>query len=91
VDAIRRSDGAATVVTEDQIRSAVRKLAKRGLYAEPTSSVAAAALDRFLADGTIRPDETTVVVLTGAGLKSAEKMATVFDIENPQKPGGDPQ
>ena len=91
VEAIRRSDGAATVVTEDQIRAAVRKLATRGLYAEPTSSVAAAALDRFLADGTIRPDETTVVVLTGAGLKSAEKMATVFDIDSLQQRGGDPR
>ncbi|MGV9770567.1 threonine synthase [Streptosporangium sp. NPDC003464] len=82
VEAIRRSGGAAVAVTEDQIRTAVRKLASRGLYAEPTSSVAAAALDHFLADGTIGPDETTVVILTGAGLKSAEKMATVFDVDS---------
>ncbi|OUC98751.1 threonine synthase [Streptosporangium minutum] len=86
VEAIRRSGGAAVAVTEDQIRTAVRKLASRGLYAEPTSSVAAAALDHFLADGTIGPDETTVVILTGAGLKSAEKMATVFDTDsNPEE------
>ncbi|MEV4181094.1 threonine synthase [Streptosporangium canum] len=82
VEAIRRSGGAAVAVTEDQIRTAVRKLASRGLYAEPTSSVAAAALDHFLADGTIGPDETTVVILTGAGLKSAEKMAAVFDTDS---------
>ncbi|SFL00874.1 threonine synthase [Streptosporangium canum] len=82
VEAIRRSGGAAVTVTEDQIRTAVRKLASRGLYAEPTSSVAAAALDHFLADGTIGPDETTVVILTGAGLKSAEKMAAVFDTDS---------
>ncbi|GGQ44249.1 threonine synthase [Actinomadura coerulea] len=79
VEAIRRSGGAAVAVTEDQIHLAVRKLASRGLYAEPTSGVAAAALDHFLADGTIGPGETTVVVLTGAGLKSAEAMAAVFD------------
>lgn len=82
VEAIRRSGGAAVAVTEDQICTAVRKLASRGLYAEPTSSVAAAALDHFLADGTIGPDETTVVILTGAGLKSAEKMAAVFDTDS---------
>ena len=81
VEAIRRSGGAAVAVTEDQIHTAVRKLASRGLYAEPTSAVAAAALDRFLADGTIGPGETTVVVLTGSGLKSAEKMATVLDLD----------
>jgi threonine synthase len=78
VEAIRRSDGAAVAVADDEIRAATRKLASRGLYAEPTSGVAAAALDRFLVDGTIQPDETTIVILTGAGLKSAETMATVF-------------
>ena len=78
VAAIRRSGGAAVAVSEEEIRRAVRALAARGLYAEPTSSVAVAALDRFLADGTIGPDETTVVVLTGGGLKSAETMAAIF-------------
>ncbi|MDH6223065.1 pyridoxal-phosphate dependent enzyme [Streptomyces sp. MJP52] len=78
VDAIRRSDGAAYAVPEAEIHAAVRALSTRGLYAEPTSSVAAATLDHFIAIGEIAPDETTVVVLTGAGLKSAEKMAAVF-------------
>ena len=78
VEAIRRSNGAAVAVSEDEIADAVRGLASRGLYAEPTSAVAAAALSRFLADGTILPGQTTVVVLTGAGLKSAERMAGVF-------------
>ncbi|OPC77067.1 pyridoxal-5'-phosphate-dependent protein subunit beta [Embleya scabrispora] len=79
VQAIRRSGGAAVAVSEEAIRAAVRRLASRGLYAEPTSCVAIAALDHFIADGTIGADETTVVVLTGAGAKSSEKMASVFD------------
>ncbi|MFD3541612.1 pyridoxal-phosphate dependent enzyme [Streptomyces sp. NPDC058662] len=79
VDAISRSNGAAYAVSEGEIRAAVRALSARGLYAEPTSSVAAATLDHFIATGDIAPHETTVVVLTGAGLKSAEKMASVFD------------
>jgi threonine synthase len=77
VAAVRRSDGAAVSVTDDEIRAAVRKLTARGLYAEPTSAVAVAALDRFLADGTITADQTTVVILTGSGLKSADRMATI--------------
>jgi threonine synthase len=85
VEAIQRSGGAAVAVTDDQIRSASRKLASRGLYAEPTSSVAAAALDHFLTKGTITPDDTTVVILTGTGLKSAERMAAIFDTaSNPE-------
>ncbi|HET9660304.1 MAG TPA: pyridoxal-phosphate dependent enzyme, partial [Thermomicrobiales bacterium] len=78
VEAIRRSGGAGIGVSEDEIRAATRALAARGLYAEPTSAVAAAALTRFIADGTIRPDQTTVVVLTGSGLKSAQRMTEVF-------------
>ncbi|WP_405896609.1 pyridoxal-phosphate dependent enzyme [Streptomyces sp. NBC_00727] len=78
VEAVRRSGGAAYAVPEWEIRAAVRALSARGLYAEPTSSVAAATLDHFIATGEIAPDETTVVVLTGAGLKSAETMAAVF-------------
>ncbi|MEE2046921.1 pyridoxal-phosphate dependent enzyme, partial [Nocardiopsis tropica] len=78
VEAIRRSDGAACAVPEAQIHAAVRALSARGLYAEPTSSVAAATLDHFIATGDIAPGERTVVVLTGAGLKSTEKMASVF-------------
>ncbi|AEV84739.1 threonine synthase [Actinoplanes sp. SE50] len=73
VEALRRCGGAAVAVAEEQIHGAVRALATRGLYAEPTSAVAAAALDHFIADGTITPDQTTVVVLTGSGLKSADK------------------
>lgn len=79
VDAISRSGGAAYAVPEAEIRAAVRALSARGLYAEPTSSVAAATLDHFIAAGDIAPNQRTVVVLTGAGLKAAEKMASVFD------------
>ncbi len=78
VEALRRCGGAAVAVTEPQIHDSVRALAARGLYAEPTSAVAVAALDHFIADGGITPDQTTVVVLTGSGLKSADKMAPLF-------------
>ena len=78
VEALRRCGGAGVAVPEEQIHGAVRALAAHGLYAEPTSAVAAAALDHFIADGTITSDQTTVVVLTGSGLKSADKMATLI-------------
>lgn len=78
VAAIRRSDGAAVAVSDDEIVAATRELVAVGLYAEPTSAVAAAALNRFLDDGTIGPNETTVVVLTGSGLKAPDAMARLF-------------
>lgn len=79
VAAITRSGGAGYAVPEREIAEAQRRLVAQGLYAEPTSAVAAAALEHFIADGTIRPGQTTVVVLTGSGLKSAERMSGIFD------------
>jgi len=72
--AIRRSGGTTTAIPEADIATAVRRLASIGLYAEPTSATAAAALDVFRAQGAIRPGETVVVVLTGSGLKAADTM-----------------
>ena len=71
--AIRRSGGAAVAVSEEEIVSAVRGLASAGLYAEPTSAVATAALSGLLGQGAIGPKETTVVLLTGGGLKATQR------------------
>lgn len=79
IEAIRRSNGMAITIDDDSIRAAVRALAARGLYAEPTSAVAAAALDRFIADGTIGEEDTTVVILTGSGIKATEQLAAIYD------------
>jgi threonine synthase len=79
LEAIRRSQGAVVAVSENEIVSAVRELASAcGLYAEPTSAAAAAALARLLADGTIRSGERTVVVLTGSGLKATQRIGELL-------------
>ncbi|WP_037070468.1 threonine synthase [Pseudonocardia acaciae] len=72
--AIRDSRGEVQTVTEEQIRSATHHLAGLGLYVEPTSAVAAAAVGRFVARGLLDPDEETVLVLTGSGLKAADAL-----------------
>ena len=69
--AVRRSGGSIVAVEEAEIVEALRGLARRGLYVEPTSAVAAAGLTRLIADGSIRPHEGTVLVLTGSGLKAS--------------------
>ncbi|WP_218024019.1 hypothetical protein [Leminorella grimontii] len=53
--AIRRSGGDTVALTESDIVAAVRKLTGMGLYAEPTSAQAAAAVDAFVARGVIKP------------------------------------
>jgi threonine synthase len=69
--AVRESGGAIVAVTEAEIVEALRGLAARGLYVEPTSAAAAAGLTQLVARGAIRPRETTVLVLTGSGLKAS--------------------
>lgn len=73
--ALRRSGGGVVAVAEEAILPALAALGRLGLFVEPTAATAAAALDRLLADGTIRPDQSTVVVLTGAGLKATDLLA----------------
>ena len=75
--AVRETGGSVVAVEEAEIVPALRELARRGLYVEPTSAVAAAGLTRLLASGVIRPQEHTVLVLTGSGLKAS---ATIGDL-----------
>jgi threonine synthase len=81
LEAIRRSQGATVTVSEQEIIAAVRELASTGLYAEPTSAIAGAALSKLLAAGAIRQDETTVVVLTGSGLKATQRIGELVGIK----------
>jgi threonine synthase len=75
IAAVRESGGGTVAVTEDELVAALRRLARQGLFAEPTSASGAAALDRLAAAGAIKPIETTVVILTGSGLKAASTVA----------------
>ncbi|EHK63705.1 pyridoxal-phosphate dependent enzyme [Achromobacter arsenitoxydans] len=78
LQAVRASGGQTVAVPEADIVAAVKALAARGLYAEPTSATAAAALDTLQARGAIRSGERTVVLLTGTGLKSTQFMTDLF-------------
>ena len=78
--AVRASGGAIVAVEEAEIVSALRGLARRGLYVEPTSAVAAAGLTRLLASGAIRPHERTVLVLTGSGLKASATIGELLQL-----------
>lgn len=66
LEAVRASGGAILTVTDEEALVAQRRLAHQGFYVEPTSALAAAALER-LCD---RLAGTVVVVLTGSGFKS---------------------
>ncbi|MFH5925035.1 threonine synthase [Roseomonas xinghualingensis] len=80
LDALRRSGGGGVLLEEEEIAGAALSLARQGIYAEPTSAQAAAALGRLVADGHVRPGEKVVVVLTGTGLKATPRYAEFLGI-----------
>jgi threonine synthase len=78
--AVRETGGTIVAVDEPEIVKALRALAGRGLYVEPTSAVAAAGLSRLWASGDIAAGDTTVVVLTGSGLKASATIGELLKL-----------
>ena len=78
--ALRRSKGSVAAVAEEKIAPALAALGRLGLFVEPTAATAGAALTQLLRDGTIAPDQTTVVVLTGHGLKAADRIGELLSV-----------
>ena len=76
--ALRRSGGATVAVSEAEIEEALFELGRIGLYAEPTSALAAAAFTKLLEGGVVQPAETTVLVLTGSGLKTTRRIGELM-------------
>jgi threonine synthase len=74
--ALRESGGAALAVPEDAIMPELRRLAAAGFFVEPTSAVATAALTDLRSRGSLAPDEETIVILSGSGLKATDKLTT---------------
>jgi len=76
---LRETEGGAITLTEDEIVAATLTLARAGLYVEPTAAQPAAALARLLASGAIGAGQTTVLVLTGSGLKATAGIAALLE------------
>ncbi len=76
--ALRRSAGGTVAVSEEEIVAAFWELAASGLYVEPTCAGTAAALSRLLQAGTIKPEERTVLLMTGTGLKATQRVGEML-------------
>jgi len=71
---LRETRGGAITLTEQEIAAAMFQLARIGLYVEPTGAQAVGAFAKLLHAGTITPEQTTVLVLTGSGLKATPRI-----------------
>ncbi len=68
--AVRETGGAFLAVEDSAILQAILPLARRvGVFPEPAGAAAYAGLLQALESGTVRRDETVVLLVTGTGLK----------------------
>ena len=77
--AIERTNGAGVSVDDRAIMQAVRDLAAyEGVFAEPSGAAGVAGLRKLIREGVVGRDDTSVVLVTGSGLKEPDKVMSMF-------------
>jgi threonine synthase len=85
--AIRASGGWADDVSDVEIVEAIELLAEtEGIFAETAGGVTLGVTQKLIAQGRIAAGETTVVCITGNGLKTTDALAGRFEMEEPIPP-----
>ena len=70
VQGAKESGGSFVAVTEEKILEWQRTLASiEGIIVEPTSAIVLGALERMVAEGTVKPSDRVLLPLTGFGVK----------------------
>jgi threonine synthase len=78
---IRESGGWAEDVSDAEIVKAIKLLAEtEGIFTETAGGVTAGVAEKLIREGRIHPDETTVVSITGNGLKTTDAIAAEFPV-----------
>ncbi len=78
---IRESGGWAEDVSDPEIIDAIKLLAEtEGIFAETAGGVTAGVTAKLIQQGRIKPEETTVVSITGNGLKTTDAIAADFPV-----------
>jgi threonine synthase len=78
---IRESGGWAEDVSDPEIVAAIKLLAEtEGVFTETAGGVTAGVAQKLIAEGRIHRHETTVVCITGNGLKTTDAIAAEFPV-----------
>ena len=78
---IRESGGWADDVSDPEIVAAIKLLAEtQGVFTETAGGVTVGVTEKLIAEGRIAPNETTVVCITGNGLKTTDAIAAEFPV-----------
>jgi threonine synthase len=81
LNGVRESGGDIVAVSEGEIVEALRDLATKGFYVEPTAAAGAAGLSQLIRAGSVKSGERTVLVLTGSGLKASERIGELLNLQ----------
>lgn len=75
---VRSSEGSMATVPEEKVAEGIRLLARtEGVFTETAGGVAISGLEELVRNGAIGPDDETVVLVTGIGLKTLEALGDV--------------
>jgi threonine synthase len=78
---ILSSGGWAEDVSDPEIVAAIKLLAEtEGIFTETAGGVTASVTQKLIREGRIQPEETTVVSITGNGLKTTDAIASEFPV-----------
>jgi threonine synthase len=79
IQLIRESGGWAEDVSDQETVGAIKLVAEtEGIFTETAGGVTAGVAQKLIREGRIHPDETTVVCITGNGLKTTDAIAAEF-------------
>jgi len=76
--ALRESGGGVAAVSEREILQGLAILGRKGICVEPTSAVVVKALEHLEEAGVVQPEEQTVLVLSGFGLKATAVLEQII-------------
>ncbi|MBI2162958.1 MAG: pyridoxal-phosphate dependent enzyme, partial [candidate division NC10 bacterium] len=87
LQALRESRGLAIAVTDEELLRAQREIAEtQGILPCPEGGATWAALQKLVAEGTVKPTERIVLFNTGSGLKYPELLPREAPVLDPNDP-----
>ena len=87
IKAIRQSGGWSEDVSDPEVIDSIRLLAEtEGIFTETAGGVTVGTAGKLYRQDRILPEETTVLCITGNGLKTTDVLAGVYELERPIAP-----
>ncbi|HDN60145.1 MAG TPA: pyridoxal-phosphate dependent enzyme [Candidatus Marinimicrobia bacterium] len=78
IGAVRETGGSIVTVSDREIEESLKVLLRQGFLVEPTSAVVIKGMEKFVEIRAIKSSEKTLLILTGSGLKTLDRLEEIF-------------